>query len=142
MAKKLSSDISLFAVTLILLGIGLVMVWSASTALAQERHDNAYYFLIRQVIWATVGLAGMVAAMRLDYRKLRQPVVVYSVVAGTTYLLCCDGLYETLPEETMAALIGPDLKASAEALLREALAQKARDNVTVALIRIVDKPTA
>ena len=87
MAKKLSSDISLFAVTLILLGIGLVMVWSASTALAQERHDNAYYFLIRQVIWATVGLAGMVAAMRLDYRKLRQPVVVYSVVAGTTALL-------------------------------------------------------
>jgi cell division protein FtsW len=87
MAKKLSSDISLFAVTLILLGIGLVMVWSASTALAKERHDNAYYFLIRQVIWATVGLAGMVAAMRLDYRKLRQPVVVYSVVAATTALL-------------------------------------------------------
>jgi cell division protein FtsW len=86
-AKKLSSDISLFAVTLILLGIGLVMVWSASTVLAKERHDNAYYFLIRQVMWATVGLAGMVAAMRLDYRKLRQPVVVYSVVGGTTALL-------------------------------------------------------
>jgi serine/threonine protein phosphatase PrpC len=65
-----------------------------------------------------------------------------SVVPGTTYLLCCDGLYETLPEETMAGLIGPDLPASAEALLREALAQKARDNVTIALLRIVDKAPA
>jgi serine/threonine protein phosphatase PrpC len=55
---------------------------------------------------------------------------------GSTYLLCCDGLYETLTEEEMAALIGADLKASAEALLRAALEKKARDNVTVALVRV------
>ena len=57
-------------------------------------------------------------------------------VAGATYLLCCDGLYETLAEEEMAALIGQDLQASAEALLRATLEKKARDNVTLALIRI------
>ena len=68
MAKKLSSDISLFAVTLVLLGIGLVMVWSASTALAQERHDNAYYFLIRQVIWATVGLSSLSVLRSASHR--------------------------------------------------------------------------
>jgi len=56
--------------------------------------------------------------------------------AGNTYLLCCDGLYETLLEEEMAALVGPDLSASAEALLRTALDKKARDNVTVALVRV------
>jgi serine/threonine protein phosphatase PrpC len=55
------------------------------------------------------------------------------------YLLCCDGLYETLPEEKMASLIGPDLAASCEALLNAALEAKARDNVTVALVRILDK---
>ena len=49
MAKKLSSDTTLFAVTVALLGLGLVMVWSASSALAQEQHGNAYHFLIRQV---------------------------------------------------------------------------------------------
>jgi serine/threonine protein phosphatase PrpC len=58
---------------------------------------------------------------------------------GSTYLICCDGLYETLPEETMASLIGPDLQASCEALFKEAMAQKARDNVTIALVRIADK---
>ena len=56
--------------------------------------------------------------------------------AGATYLLCCDGLYETLTEEEMAALVGADLRASAEALLRAALEKKARDNVTVALVRV------
>jgi PPM family protein phosphatase len=59
-------------------------------------------------------------------------------VPGSTYLLCCDGLYETLPEDRMAALIGEDLQQSAEALLRAALEGKARDNVTVALIRIAE----
>ena len=56
--------------------------------------------------------------------------------AGSTYLLCCDGLYETLLEEEMAKLVGADLQASAEALLRTALDKKARDNVTVALVRV------
>lgn len=55
---------------------------------------------------------------------------------GATYLLCCDGLYETLTEAEMAALIGENLQASAEALLSAALEKKARDNVTIALIRV------
>jgi serine/threonine protein phosphatase PrpC len=59
-------------------------------------------------------------------------------VAGSTYLLCCDGLYETLTEEQMVAQIGEDLQASAEALLRAALEKKARDNVTVALVRVAE----
>jgi cell division protein FtsW len=87
LAKKLSSDATLFAVTLALLGLGLVMVWSASSALAHEAHGNAYHFLVRQVLWACLGLMAMAAAMRIDYRKLRQPGVVYATVIGTTVLL-------------------------------------------------------
>ena len=34
-----------------------------------------------------LGLVVMVAAMRLDYRKLRHPAVVYAVVGVTTLLL-------------------------------------------------------
>jgi cell division protein FtsW len=87
LAKKLTSDTTLFAVTVALLGFGLVMVWSASSALAEEQHGNAYYFLLRQVLWACVGLVAMLGAMRLDYRRLRQPSVVYGFAATTTLLL-------------------------------------------------------
>jgi protein phosphatase len=57
---------------------------------------------------------------------------------GSTYLFCCDGLYETLAEDEMAKLIGEDLQASAEALLRAALEKQARDNVTIALVRVAE----
>ncbi len=85
--RKLSSDLTLVAVTAALLGLGLVMVWSASSALAQEAYGNAYHFLVRQVLWASLGLAAMVAALRIDYRKLRHPAVVYGAVIATTVLL-------------------------------------------------------
>src|SRR5690349_7824474 len=80
MAKKLQSDSTLFAVTVALLGTGLVLVWSASSVLAAELKGNAYHFLVRQVVWACLGVMVMIAAMRLDYRKLRHPGVVYAAV--------------------------------------------------------------
>ena len=73
---------------------------------------------------------------RETFTDIQPHVHLEPCVPGSTYLLCCDGLYETLTEERMAALIGEDLPASAEALLRAALEQKARDNVTIALVRV------
>jgi cell division protein FtsW len=85
--KKLRPDLSLLAVTVALLGFGLLMVWSSSSALAQERHGSPYYFLVKQAAWGVIGLAAMVAALRLDYRVLRRPAVVYSIVAAATLCL-------------------------------------------------------
>jgi serine/threonine protein phosphatase PrpC len=73
---------------------------------------------------------------RTTFTDIEPNVHLEPCTPGSTYLLCCDGLYETLTEEEMAALIGADLKASAEALLRAALEKRARDNVTVALVRV------
>jgi cell division protein FtsW len=86
-AKKLSTDLTLLTVTLALVGFGLVMVWSASSALAQERHGSPYYFLVKQAVWGAVGLVGMVAALRIDYRVLRRPGVVFTLLLVSTLLL-------------------------------------------------------
>jgi len=86
-AKKLASDSTLFAVTIMLVGLGLVMVWSASSALAQENHGNAYYFLVKQVAWSVLGLLGLATLMRVDYRILRHPTIVYGALILTTVLL-------------------------------------------------------
>ena len=61
---------------------------------------------------------------------------VEPLAAGNTYLLCSDGLYEAIAEDKLAELIDGDLQKSAEALLRAALELKARDNVTIALVRV------
>jgi PPM family protein phosphatase len=74
---------------------------------------------------------------RTTFTDIEPNVHVEPCTSGSTYLLCCDGLYETLTEESMAALIGADLKASTEALLHAALEKKARDNVTIALVRVL-----
>ncbi len=87
MAKKLSTDLTLLAVTVALMGFGMVMVWSASSALAQDRHGSATYFLVKQALWGVIGLGGLVAALRIDYRVLRRPAVVYSLLLASTLLL-------------------------------------------------------
>jgi cell division protein FtsW len=86
-AKKLSTDLTLLAVTVALLGFGMVMVWSASSVLAQDRHGSPNYFLIKQAVWGVIGIGAMVAALRLDYRVLRRPALVYALLASSTLLL-------------------------------------------------------
>jgi serine/threonine protein phosphatase PrpC len=79
---------------------------------------------------------------RPTFTDIEPHVHVEPCVPGNTYLLCCDGLYETLAEKQIAELIGADLQASVEALLRAALEQRAKDNVTIAVARIVERAPA
>jgi serine/threonine protein phosphatase PrpC len=76
---------------------------------------------------------------RPTFTDIEPHMSVEPCVPGSSYLLCCDGLYETLAEDQMVALIGGDLQASVEALLRAALEQQAKDNVTIILLRVVER---
>jgi cell division protein FtsW len=87
MAKRVSVDRWLFTVTLFLIFIGLVMVFSASAVMAKERYGSGYFFLLRQLSWATGGLLLMVAAMKIDYRRYKHPAVVFSFLGLTTLML-------------------------------------------------------
>jgi cell division protein FtsW len=87
MAKRVNVDKTLFTVTLLLVFIGLVMVFSASAVVAKERFGSPYHFVVRQFGWALAGLAAMFATMRLDYRRYKHPAVVFSLMGITTLLL-------------------------------------------------------
>jgi len=87
MAKRVSVDRWMFTVTAILVFIGLVMVFSASAVMAKERYGSAYEFLIKQLIWAVAGLLAMLVAMKVDYKRLKHPAVVFLLLGGTTLLL-------------------------------------------------------
>jgi cell division protein FtsW len=87
MAKRVSVDKWLFTVTLLLVFIGLVMVFSASAVMAKERFGSPYGFLLRQMAWACAGVLAMVAIMNTDYRKFRRPSVVFTFLGVTSLLL-------------------------------------------------------
>ena len=87
MAKRVSVDRWLFIVTLLLVFVGLVMVFSASAVMAKERYHSGYFFLLRQMGWAVAGFAAMIVGMRVDYKKLKHPAVVFSLLGLTTRML-------------------------------------------------------
>jgi cell division protein FtsW len=86
-AKRISIDKTLFAVTLLLVIAGLVMVFSASAVIAKEKFGSPYTFFLRQLAWAVAGFAAMLATMKLDYRRYKNPAIVFSAVAVTCLLL-------------------------------------------------------
>ncbi|MDQ3071245.1 MAG: putative lipid II flippase FtsW [Acidobacteriota bacterium] len=80
MARKLKSDKLLFLATFLLVCASVVMVYSASAVLAMEKNGNPYYYLFKQGAWTVLGLLILWVAMRIDYRNLRQPVVIWSAL--------------------------------------------------------------
>ena len=88
MARKLKSDKVLFLATALLLCVSVVMVYSASAVLAVGRFQQPpWFFLLKQVIWAVLGIGLLGVAMRVDYRLLRRPPVIYGALAITVVAL-------------------------------------------------------
>ena len=87
MPRRLETDRWLFGVTLVLCLLGAVMIFSASAVTAEQQFGHSYLFLARQAVWLVLGLLGMFALMRTDYRKLREPAVVYPVVCAVLLML-------------------------------------------------------
>jgi cell division protein FtsW len=87
MAKRVSVDRWLFTVTMLLVFVGLVMVFSASAVMARERFGSEYAFLSKQLMWAAAGIAAMVVAMQVDYRRYKHPALVFPLLGLTTLLL-------------------------------------------------------
>src|SRR5271163_970465 len=87
MPRSLQPDRQLFGVTLALCLIGAVMVFSASAVTAHEQGGNSYGFLLRQLLWVALGIGGMYWLMNTDYRKLRQPRIIFPALSITLLLL-------------------------------------------------------
>jgi cell division protein FtsW len=86
-ARRLETDRWLFGVTLVLCLMGAVMIFSASAITAQQMYGHSYIFVARQAAWLVMGLLGMFALMKLDYHRLREPAVVYTVLCLVVVML-------------------------------------------------------
>jgi cell division protein FtsW len=71
-ASRAPSDRLLLLVTLSLVGVGIVMIYSASAIRAQERFGDPTFFLKKQLVYACVGLLAMVWAVGRDLKTFQR----------------------------------------------------------------------
>ncbi len=84
----------LLVIVLVLVCIGLVMVYSASSFIGARYYNDASYFFQKQVIWALLGVVVLFVTMRIDYRFWRRvsligliitfPMLVFVLKFGTS----------------------------------------------------------
>jgi cell division protein FtsW len=82
-----TADVVLAATIIGLVFFGVVMVYSASGSLANTLFDDGYHYLVRQAIYAVVGLAIMVVIARVDYHRYQAAYVTYPILMAAFALL-------------------------------------------------------
>jgi cell division protein FtsW len=83
MKGKKRVDLILLFATFMLVGIGIVMVYSTSAIIANDRFGDPYYFLKRQAFFAGVGFLLMFLFMFFPYelfKRLAYPIFLLSLL--------------------------------------------------------------
>lgn len=84
--KRGTPDFQLLILTLLLVGFGLVMVFSASSSLtlASSKFSNdPLFFMKRQMIWIVLGIVVMFTAMNIHYSKFKKwyvPIFIITII--------------------------------------------------------------
>ncbi|WP_446899319.1 stage V sporulation protein E [Clostridium sp. LBM24168] len=80
--KMGSIDFILFSTIMLLIAIGVVMVYSASSYMAffDKNIQDSMYYLKRQGLWAILGTVLMFAAIKFDYHRIRKYTKILMIV--------------------------------------------------------------
>ncbi|MEK4511858.1 stage V sporulation protein E [Paenibacillus anaericanus] len=91
--SRTAPDFWLLASILGLLAIGIVMVYSAGSVLAFHDYGDSFYFVKRQLLFATLGLVAMFFMMNLDYRIVRKYAKIILIICfGMLILVLIPGV--------------------------------------------------
>ncbi len=82
-----NADMTFAIVVLILLGIGIVMMFSASYAIAINEDKPGYFYALRQGIFAIFGLGAMLIMSFVDYHIFQKGWVALTAYVGSILLL-------------------------------------------------------
>lgn len=82
------ADLALVLVpTAILVGLGVLMVWSASTVVAQKQFDNAFFFVQRHLAFLVVAVIAGFLMARMPPHRVRQMGWLFYILAAVTLCL-------------------------------------------------------
>jgi len=88
--RRLTIDPWLPLLTLTLVVVGLVMIYSASAPRSMRTFDNSWHFAARQGIWAALGMLALGVGTLVDYRRWQEwsvPLLGLVVVALAATLI-------------------------------------------------------
>lgn len=79
--KKREYDFWILFTVLVMLAMGTVMVFSASSYSADYYFNNKYHFLLRQLLWGAVGIISMFVFSNIDYRRIAASSPILMVIS-------------------------------------------------------------
>lgn len=83
-------DITLLVVTIILVVIGTVMIYSSSSIIAMEKYGDGYHYIKKQIVFVLLGFGVMMGVSRIPYRywgKAAYPAALVSIALLTLLII-------------------------------------------------------
>jgi cell division protein FtsW len=105
MAQKLRTDWILFTTVVLMVLYGALMIYSASSVVADIRMGSSYYFALRQLLWIAIAIPLLMFMKRLNYRKLQTPAVAFTAMSVVMILLAL--VYFADPKQHRWIRFGP-----------------------------------
>jgi cell division protein FtsW len=87
MAQRLKTDWTLFGTTIGMVAFGAVILYSASSVIAELKFGSSWHFVLRQGLWLVPSLLLMMFLKRTHYQKLRNPAVAFAAIGLVLMLL-------------------------------------------------------
>jgi cell division protein FtsW len=87
-AQRMKSDWMLFGTVVAMVGFGLVMIYSASSVVAElnPRINSSFYYAGHQLVWAAVSFIALMYFKRRDYRMLQSPTWAFGSLGVVLFL--------------------------------------------------------
>lgn len=80
-------DVGFLVLVLVLLTIGLLMLFSASYPYAEAYFNDSYHFILRQSVFAAVGIIGMLIISRFNFNKYKKFAWILYIVINVILLI-------------------------------------------------------
>ena len=77
MAQRLKTDWFLFGAVLAMLCFGVLILYSASSIMAQLRFGSTWHFVVRQLAWAGAAVVVMMTLKRTHYRTFQKLSLIH-----------------------------------------------------------------
>jgi cell division protein FtsW len=87
MPQRLETDWTLFITIVVLVCVGVVMVFSASSVVAEFKYRSSSQFVLHQAGWAFVSFLVLMWIKKTDYRVLHTPAWAFGGLAVVLFLL-------------------------------------------------------